>query len=383
VSSAGESRQEVVARVKRKAVLFSVNFLLAAVALASALAGCSFGGNEPKEKAQNAARKSPEASTALPENQPVALVAEQLSPSVVQVNTRAVQVTPFGTQEGEGVGSGVIYREDGYIITNNHVIQGAGEVNVAFADGSTERGEVVGRDPSTELAVIRVNRRGLPAARFDDGADLVVGELAVAIGSPSGFRSTVTAGVISGLNREVPARFTGGRQDVALVDLLQTDAPISPGSSGGALANRDSEVVGINVAYLPPQETGAESIGFAIPSDTVISVADQLIENGRVSSPFLGIRYADLTPQIAEQFGLSAQNGAIVVDVERNSPADDAGLGSRDLITAIDSTRIEDTGDLLAALRDYEPGDTAALTVVRDGTGSEERIEVRLGERPR
>ena len=374
--------------MKRKAVLFSVNFLLAAVALASALAGCSFGGNEPKEKAQNVARKSPEASTAAPEDQPVALVAEQLSPSVVQVNTRAVQVTPFGTQEGEGVGSGVIYREDGYIVTNNHVVapprgQNAEEVNVAFADGSTERGEVVGRDPSTELAVIRVNRRGLPAARFDDGADLVVGELAVAIGSPSGFRSTVTAGVISGLNREVPARFTGGRQDVALVDLLQTDAPISPGSSGGALANRNSEVVGINVAYLPPQETGAESIGFAIPSDTVTSVADQLIENGRVSSPFLGIRYADLTPQIAEQFGLSAQNGVIVVDVERNSPADDAGLGSRDLITAIDSTRIEDTGDLLAALRDYEPGDTAALTVVRDGTGSEERIEVRLGERPR
>jgi serine protease Do len=364
-----------------------VIFVLAAVTLSSALAGCSFGGNEPKEKAQNVTRQSSEASTAIPEDQPVARVAEQLSPSVVQVNVRAVQLTPFGTaQESEGLGSGVIYREDGYIVTNNHVVappggQAAEEVNVAFADGSQERGEVVGRDQSTELAVIRVNRGGLPAARFDDGADLVVGELAVAIGSPSGFRSTVTAGVISGLNREVPARYTGGRRDLALVDLIQTDAAISPGSSGGALADRDGEVVGINVAYLPPQETGAESIGFAIPSDTVTSVADQLIENGRVSSPFLGIGYADLTPQIAEQFGLSAQNGVIVVDVERNSPADDAGLRPRDLVTAIDSTRIEDTGDLLAALRDYEPGDTAALTVVRGGTGGEESVEVRLGER--
>jgi serine protease Do len=363
-----------------------VIFVLAAVALSSTLASCSFGGNEPKEKAQNVAPKSSGASTAAPEDQPVARVAEQLSPSVVQVNVRAVQVTPFGTaQESEGLGSGVIYREDGYIVTNSHVVapqgsRAAEEVNVAFADGSQERGEVVGRDPSTELAVIRVNRGGLPAARFDDGADLVVGELAVAIGSPSGFRSTVTAGVISGLNREVPARYTRGRQDLALVDLIQTDAAISPGSSGGALADRDGEVVGINVAYLPPQE-GAESIGFAIPSDTVTSVADQLIENGRVSSPFLGSRFADLTPQIAERFGLSAQNGVIVVDVELNGPADDAGLRPRDLITAIDSTRIEDTGDLLAALRDYEPGDTAALTVIREGTGDEERVEVRLGER--
>jgi len=351
--------------------------------LAVALASCSFAGGEPEEKTQkNVAREVPKAETeASSEDQPVVRVAEQLGPSVVQVNVRAVQMTPFGTQQGEGVGSGVIYREDGYIVTNNHVIQDADEVNVAFADGSTERGEVVGRDRSTELAVIRVNRNNLPAAKFADDANLVVGELAVAIGSPSGFRSTVTAGVISGLNRDVPARLTGGRQDEALVDLIQTDAAISPGSSGGALADRDAEIVGINVAYLPPQETGAESIGFAIPSDTVTSVADQLIQNGRVSTPFLGIRYADLTPQIAEQFGLSANNGVIVIEVERGSPATDAGLRREDVITALGSTRIEDSGDLLGALRDYGPGDTATLTVVRGGSGSEERVEVELGER--
>ena len=365
-----------------KAALFSAIVVLTAV-----LTGCSLGGDESTGKAPDTARASSDASGGAPGDEPVARVAEQLSPSVVQVNIRAVQVTQFGAREEEGVGSGVIYRSDGYIVTNNHVVAPPGgreaeEVNVAFADGSTERGEVVGRDPTTEIAVVRVNRSGLPAARFAEG-ELTVGQLAVAIGSPSGFRSTVTAGVISGVNREVPSRLTGGRQDVALVDLIQTDAPISPGSSGGVLANRDAEVVGINVAYLPPDVTGAESIGFAIPSDTVTSVADQLIQNGWVSSPFLGVRYGDLTPEIAEQFGLSARAGVIVVEVEPGSPAADAGLRREDVITTLGSTRIENSGDLLGALRDYQPGDDVTLTVVRSGTGGEEEIEVELGERPR
>jgi serine protease Do len=374
-----------VERLKRKAALLPV--LTLALVLAVLVAGCSFGGEEKsEERARNVAQKAPEVSEDIPEDEPVAQVAAQVSPSVVQVNVRAVQTTPFGTQEGEGVGSGVIYRSDGYIITNNHVVAPPGsspseEVNIAFADGSTEQGEVVGRDPSTEIAVVRVNRDDLPAARFREGSDLLVGQLAVAIGSPSGFQSTVTSGIISGLNREVPAEYTGGRQDQALVDLIQTDAPISPGNSGGALVDRDGEVVGVNVAYLPP-ETRAESIGFAIPSDTVISVADQLIENGRVSSPFLGIRNADLTPEIAEQFGLSDQTGVIVVEVEPGSPAADAGLRREDVITALDSTEIESSGDLLGALRNYRPGDTVTLTVLRGGSDAEETVEVELGERP-
>jgi S1-C subfamily serine protease len=328
------------------------------------------------------AQEAPEVPAAVPENEPVSQVAAQVSPSVVQVNVQAIQVTPFGRQErAEGLGSGVIYRRDGYIITNSHVVQDAREVNVAFADGSTERGEVVGSDSSTEIAVVRVDRDDLPAAKFAEGS-LTVGQLAVAIGSPSGFQSTVTEGVVSGLNREVPGRLTGGRQEEALVDLIQTDAAISPGSSGGALVDRDGEVVGINVAYLPPQETGAESIGFAIPSDTATSTADQLVENGQVSNPFFGIRYRDLTPEIAEQFGLSMESGVIVVEVDPGSPADDAGLRPRDVITALGSTAIEDSGDLLAAVRDYEPGDDVTLTVARGGTGGEEQIAVELGERP-
>jgi serine protease Do len=335
---------------------------------------------ELEEKAQNVTQQPPPVSSDIPDDEPVAQVAAQLSPSVVQVNVKAVQATPFGTQEGEGLGSGVIYRKDGYIITNNHVVQDADEVNVAFADGSTERGEVVGRDPSTEIAVVKVDRNDLPAAKFSESHDLLVGQPAIAIGSPSGFQSTVTAGVISGLNRELQANLTGGRQqDPALVGLIQTDAAISPGNSGGALADRNAEVVGINVAYLPPQQTGAENIGFAIPSDTATSVADQLIENGRATHPYLGISLADLTPEAAQQFGISVDSGAIVANVESGGPADDAGIEPKDVITALDSTTIKDSGDLLSALRSYQPGDTVTLTV--DRNGDERNLDVKLGER--
>jgi serine protease Do len=365
--------------LERKAALFVA--LVSTLGLAVLASGCSFGGDEPGPRAQNVAQEAPEVSTDVPEDEPVARVAAQVGPSVVQVNVQAIQLTPFGAQQGQGLGSGVIYRRDGYIITNNHVVENASEVNVAFADGSTERGEVVGADPSTEIAVVRVDREDLPAARFAEGSP-TVGQLAVAIGSPSGFQSTVTEGVVSGLNREVPGRLTRGQQEAALVDLIQTDAAISPGSSGGALVDRSGEVVGINVAYLPP-ETRAESIGFAIPSETATSVADQLIENGRVSNPFLGVRgLRDLTPDITQRFGLSVETGAIFAEVVPGGPADDAGLRSGDVITALGSAGISDSGDLLAALRDYRPGDDITLTVVRGGRGNEESVEVKLEELP-
>src|ERR671917_745272 len=281
--------------------------------------------------------------------EPVARVAYRLGPSAVQINVAGVQQTPYGTQEGEGIGSGVIYRSDGYIITNHHVVEGAREVDVSFADGTTERGKVVGTDPTTEIAVIEVNRDNLPAANFVEEQDPVVGQMTIAVGSPSGFESTVTSGVVSGVGREVPSEYTGGRQDNALVDLIQTDAAISPGNSGGALANRDGEIIGINVAYLPPSETGAVNIGFAIPSDTAISVADQLIETGEVSTPYLG--------------------------------AAATGVRRGDVITVLGGSDVEGYGDLLGALRDYQPGDTARLTVFRNG--DERTLDVTLSERPK
>jgi serine protease Do len=277
------------------------------------------------------------------------------------------------------LGSGVIYREDGYVVTNNHVVEGADAVEIAFADGTTEEGEVVGTDPTTDLAVVRVNRDGLPAASFDDGRSLVVGQLTVAIGSPSGFQSTVTSGVLSAVGREFPAELTGGRQESSLVDLLQTDAPISPGNSGGALADRDGEVIGINVAYLPPQETGAEGIGFAIPSYTVVSVADQLIESGEARHPYLGVSVSDLNPEVADRFGASAESGALIAEVEPGGPADAAGIEAGDVVTTLGSVEVRSSGDLLSALRRYGPDETVDITVLRGG--EESRLDVRLGER--
>ena len=340
------------------------------------VAGCSEeGGIREPNFAQAPAQR-------VPADEPVAQVASQVGPSVVQVNVDVTQNTPFGPQSEEGIGSGVIYRDDGYIVTNNHVVKGATELNVAFADGTTEPAQVVGRDPRTEMAVIRVDRNDLPAARFNEDEDLVVGQLAVAIGSPSGFESTVTAGVISGIGLEFPAEFTGGEPDEtsALTDMIQTDAAISPGNSGGALADRDGEVIGINVAYLPPSDTGAVNIGFAIPSDTAASVADQLIETGKVSSAYLGVVTTDLSPEDAERFGLPVESGAIVGQVEPGSGANAAGVRRGDIIVRLGDKPIENAGDLFGALRDYQPGDTVELTVVRDD--EELTLDVTLGERP-
>jgi serine protease Do len=356
------------------AISASLIFMLGTILLA----GCSE--QEPGLQADNTAKASPEAS--IPADEPVAKVASRVGPSVVQVNVRAVRETPLGTQRGEGLSSGVIYRSDGYIVTNNHVIEGATGVNVAFADGTIEDASIVGTDPNTEIAVIKVNRNDLPAATFDDGDAPVVGQLAVAIGSPSGFESTVTSGVVSGVGREFPPELTGSGTAArsALTDLIQTDAAISPGNSGGALADRDGEIIGINVAYLPPAETGAVNLGFAVPSDTAVSVADQLIEKGKVTTPYLGVLTTDLSPEDAGRFDLPVDSGALVDQVVPGSPAREAGVRKGDIITALGDARIVGYGDLLGALRDHEPGDRVTLTIFRNTV--EKKLEVTLGERP-
>ncbi len=362
-------------------------------AVATMLGGCGRRQTTSSDAARAAAAE-------IPNGEPVAQIAALVRPSVVQVNVEANRTDPFsyqGWQESpfdsngrggpeipqnqesqQGVGSGVIYREDGHVITNAHVVEGAVEVNVALAEGSAERGKVLGTDAVTDIAVVKVERNDLPVASFGDSAKLAVGQLAVAIGSPSGFRSTVTSGVISGLGREVSAEYTGGRQQDALVDLIQTDAAISPGSSGGALVNRASEVVGINVAYLSAQ-TGAEGIGFAIPSYTAVSVADQLIANGRAVHPYLGVSVADLNSEVSRQFGREHESGAVVVRVDPDSPAARAGIESQDVIIAVGSIEVEGSADLLGVLRRYEPGDTVQLRIARNGQARQ--IGVRLGER--
>ncbi len=353
------------AQTKNSAPAFKGLVTACIAALALLAVGCSAGSEYPTR--------------ATGSGWPVTEVAAQIEPSVVQVNVEAIRTTPTGPEEDEGLGSGVIYREDGHIITNNHVVEAADRVNVAFADGSVEEGQVVGTDPFTDLAVIKVERDDLSAADFAERPALKPGDLAVAVGAPFGLQSTVTAGVISGLNREVPPAVTGGQQRVALVGLIQTDAPVSPGNSGGALANENGEVVGINVAYLSPGRVGAVNIGFAIPSETAIPVAEQLIENGEAIHPYLGVYPANLTPEIAERFDIPVVSGVLVAEVEPNSPAEEAGIERESLITAVGSEKIETTGELLASLQEYQPGDRINLTVVE---GDDKReVAVELGER--
>ncbi|WP_209305246.1 trypsin-like peptidase domain-containing protein [Blastococcus sp. CT_GayMR20] len=275
-----------------------------------------------------------------------------------------------------GNGSGVVYDEDGLIVTNEHVVRNATTVEVAFADGQRVPGTVLATDVVTDLALVEADRTGLPAAEFQRELPQI-GELAIVIGSPLGFQNTVTAGIISGLHREIPG---SANQSQALVDLIQTDAAISPGNSGGAVVDADGDVVGISEAYIPPQ-AGAVSLGFAIPSATVIDVVEQLREDGRAEHAFVGVEPARVTPEIADQLGLPDTEGVIVRSVIPGGPADEAGIAPGDVITAVDEEATTGPEDLLAALRNRDPGETVILSV-RGVDGRERDVEVTLTERP-
>lgn len=283
---------------------------------------------------------------------------EQVQPQVVAVQTN------------NGEGSGVIFREDGMIVTNHHVIQDAAEVSVAFLSGETVTATVVASDARSDLAVLRVDRSGLTAATFADEVP-GVGELAIAMGNPLGFEGSVSLGIVSGLNRAIPG-------SPILVDLIQTDAAISPGNSGGALIGADGRVIGINVAYIPPAAS-AVSIGFAIPSPTVIDVVDQLLETGRVSHAYLGVVMGTLTPPIRQQLDIGVERGAVILEVDPGSPADGT-LEESDIVTSADGEPVDEVGDLLVELRQHEPGDTIALEIWRNGDAS--TVEITLGEAP-
>lgn len=291
-----------------------------------------------------------------------ALVAA-VSPSVVAVQTPV------------GEGSGVIIGDDGIVVTNAHVVADADAVQVTFADASQVEATVVGADELTDIAVLRIDRDGLPAVELAEGLP-EVGEMVIAIGNPFGFENTVTAGIISGLERSLPAEAT---QSAGLVDLIQTDAAISPGNSGGALVDAEGRVVGINVAYIPPAG-GAVSIGFAIPAPTVASVSEDLLDDGRASHPFLGVRPQTVTAMLAEQYDLPRSEGALVLSTTPGGPADEAGVQPGDIIVGAGGEPVRTVEDLLGSLRGREPGDELGLTVVRDD--GEQDVTVTLGTRP-
>jgi S1-C subfamily serine protease len=274
-----------------------------------------------------------------------------------------------------GLGSGVVWSGDGTIVTDEHVIRGNSQVTVAFADGRRVGGKVLASDRPTDLAVVKADRGGLPAATFARTVP-PLGGTTIAIGSPLGFANTVSVGVVSGLNRSIPG---SAQQGTALANLLQTDAAISPGDSGGGLFNGSGEVIGINEAYLPPS-TGAVDLGFATPVSTVQQVVPQLLRSGKVAHPFVGVQLAQLTPDVANQLGVKANEGAIVLSVVSGSPAAKAGIAEGDVITAVDGKPLNTVEDFIGALRQHQPGDVITVTIVRgDAT---RQVKVTVGEEP-
>lgn len=315
---------------------------------------------------------------------PAEAVAEQLGPSVVNIAISGVTTQgPFGQQQYAGEGSGVIYTADGMIVTNNHVVSDeAGDpvdtIEVTLATGEKLPATIVGRDPLTDLAVVKVDASmDLPAATFN--TDLpAVGEYAVAIGSPLGYENSVTLGIVSGVARSIEG--VTGSEGVALTNLIQTDAPISPGNSGGALANASAQVVGINVAYLPPSTTGAVAIGFAIPAVTATKVVEEIIQTGSASHAYMGVMTRTVTSDLQQQFGLSRSSGVLMADVTPGGPAANAGIQQGDIIIQIDGQDMVESSDVLLAVRDKKAGDVVAVTIDRDGTT--QTINVTLDERP-
>lgn len=307
-------------------------------------------------------------------------VAEKTQKTVVGITTDVVQQynTFFGpqTQKGQSMGSGFIVDSNGYIVTNAHVI-GDGEyekITVSLIDGSKEVGEVLWYDTSLDLAIVKINRTGLPAVEIGDSDLLKVGEPVVAIGNPMtlDLERTVTQGIISGLNRSIA--FENG---TVIEPLIQTDASINSGNSGGPLFSAEGKVIGINTAKM----STAEGLGFSIPINTAKPIIDQIIKDGKLTQVYLGITGVDVeTFESATGVDISADYGVVIVEVTNNSPASQAGLNPQDVITAIDGDKLESMSDLKRNLYEYKDGDKTELTIMRGG--QEQKITLTLKEKP-
>jgi 2-alkenal reductase len=309
-------------------------------------------------------------------------VVKSVGPAVVTVinNVDASQRRSFGLGNPTALGTGVIIDNRGYIVTNNHVIANQQSLEVIFSDGKRAAATLVGADPFSDLAVVKVDGTVPATARFGDSDKLEPGEPVVAIGSALGdFKNTVTVGVVSGLHRDLDE--SGA---TALHDLIQTDAAINHGNSGGPLLNLAGEVVGINTAVVRGSEIGdvAEGLGFAIPSNSVRQVADQLIRTGAVSRPFLGISYMEITPQIKSYYELSRDQGLYATEVVAGSPAAKAGITANSIITRFDGVELGGDVSLVELLMKHRIGDSVKVTVVPPGATQENEVTVVLGQRP-
>jgi len=307
------------------------------------------------------------------EEEDVAAVADKVAPSVVSILT-TTQARSFSYYAGEqqGAGTGIIISKDGYILTNNHVIDGANDVTVVSADGTTyDNVKIIGRDPLNDVAFLKIgNVSDLPAAQLGDSKSVRIGQKVVAIGNALGqYQNTVTSGIISGTGRSVEASLDGTDtgDTESLTDLIQTDAAINSGNSGGPLVNLAGQVIGINTAIA----SDANSVGFVIPISSTKGVIASVMETGKVSRAYLGVRYLSVTPDVAKTYDLSVKQGAYIFTdrgaaVVTGGPADKAGIKDKDIITKVNGIDIGAKGSVATLIGEYKPGDTVELTVLRD-----------------
>lgn len=299
---------------------------------------------------------------------------EKLSESVVGIgSTRLARDYRYGMVPIEGQGSGVIIDPSGIIVTNNHVVDDATKVQVDLKDGRSFVGEVIGSDPATDVALVRVHaNESLPSAALGDSEALKVGQFVLAIGNTLGLPGapTVSMGVISALGRPLPGT------DFVLEGLVQTDAAINPGNSGGPLADLEGRVIGLNTAMIP----FAQGVGFAIPSETIKRIVEQISKHGRVIRPWLGISGLDVNRSVARRYGLSTESGVLLAEVMRDSPAHAAGLREGDIIVNIGEHKVEQMKDLVSTLSRFAIGEEVTVNFVRTGTAYETHL--RLAETP-
>jgi 2-alkenal reductase len=303
--------------------------------------------------------------------------------SAVQGAMPAVVKIQSETGNGQATGTGLIFDANGWILTNRHVVAGAQQITVILADSRELDGRVYGIDTLTDLAIVKVDGSGLPTVKIGSSSDLEQGQLAIAIGNPLGeFENTVTTGVISGLGRQIVAGSQATSSSEQLNNLIQTDAAINPGNSGGPLLDSAGQVIGVNTAV----SQDAQGIGVAIPIDVAKPIMQQALDGKPLSRPWIGIYYQPVTKQLAKERNLSVDSGVIVdaggnqPAVFPNSPAADAGIRQGDVITEIDGTAITADSDLAELMLPHHPGDTIALTVLRNG--SQQTVQVKLGTLP-
>lgn len=303
---------------------------------------------------------------------------QQVGPAVVTVvGTVPGQMTIFGMTGDQTVsGTGFFITNDGYIITNNHVVEGTEEVNIVLSDGTQQTATIIGTDLYSDIAVLKTDGR-VPAVAVLGNSDMLdPGESVIAIGSPLGdFKNTVTVGVVSATGRSID---TGSGYSIE--NLIQTDAAINHGNSGGPLVNLAGEVIGVNTLVVRSTQAGdvAEGLGFAIPVNTAQAIAEQIIEQGYFARPYMGVSFQPINPAIAERYNLPANWGVYITQVEPGSPAAQAGLQENDIITKIGDVAIDETHSYINSLFEHQPGDTIPLTVMR--AGKEMQLQITLGE---